>query len=688
MTQSPELEVHQALHGYGDDGHQLLRSSARLSSAHESQLLLLSDLSGPEFRPDFDGYLTGYGLNGSGYYVLARTWFASEMPRPGCVWTHSLLFRDEDLSRIRSLSHLPFRRPVATDPSEVYEGTLRVELDGEWARVDPSPELKGVLSALYSGDSTVVVSAGSAAAQEQVVLAVFLQQWPRLRRSFRFCTGALLPRDRSFDLVMTPREALLGVERREGFVVVTHEAASAGPSWLARALSDLSTPDSNYRLFLWRFGPDFSNGRRAFAFLTRTYIQISRSPDEQIDIPSLLDELQSIAPNPTDAQRLKAALFGDHAAFSFDADEPILRWYLRGTSSCLDAQTVAIQTRVERLARAAPNELAALLLQSAGSDATNRCYEEFARACLAAVRSGALRLRAWEADAILRLIAIAPEMVTSPEIWERSTEQQAQLFALVGPQISNTATRLQLQVAFLKGDKSLLSELAFTSWPTESINALLAVLDEDHGFELPRQAKVALLHSHDLLAAVVTEAQLGPGALRFCAAYLDAGSAAARSIPIVTWFPCARSGISLNEPSLELKASVFFLVMGLRATRVDASRLVAESFMRVHEATSAERIANAEWNLIDRELPLPSYGWDRCKWLVRGVVDRFVDRHWPVAEFTATFGASATWRRAVRHLRRSRGGLAYLSDLRHANAAGALALDAEQAATLQDDSWW
>lgn len=80
--------LHQTLHGYSD-GHRLISSSLSLAGQDARTMQVMSDLSGPGVKPGVDGYLTGHPLEGVGKYVLARTWAAPEMPRPGCVWTHS-----------------------------------------------------------------------------------------------------------------------------------------------------------------------------------------------------------------------------------------------------------------------------------------------------------------------------------------------------------------------------------------------------------------------------------------------------------------------------------------------------------------------------------------------------------------------------------------------------------------------
>lgn len=110
------IQLDQTLHGYGD-GHQLLASSLNLTREQQWQMLVMSDLSGHSFRAGFDSYITGYPLEDGGHYCLARTWFAPELPRPGCVWTHTILISDTDVAQISDFqSVLPhFRRPSSND---------------------------------------------------------------------------------------------------------------------------------------------------------------------------------------------------------------------------------------------------------------------------------------------------------------------------------------------------------------------------------------------------------------------------------------------------------------------------------------------------------------------------------------------------------------------------------------------
>ncbi len=97
------VRLNQSLHGYAD-GHRQLASSARLSPASQRIVRTLSDLSGARLVPGFSDYLSGYQLPNDRLYAFARTWYADEAERPGCVWTHTLFLDSEALATIETLS--------------------------------------------------------------------------------------------------------------------------------------------------------------------------------------------------------------------------------------------------------------------------------------------------------------------------------------------------------------------------------------------------------------------------------------------------------------------------------------------------------------------------------------------------------------------------------------------------------
>lgn len=112
-TIEPEnLFLHQMLHGYAD-GHRLLESSIPVPDDQARLILRMSDLSGSNLSKGFEEYITGYPLSSLQAYALAKTWYAPEMPRPGCVWTHTIVIPALVMAQIPSLDALRpiFRRP-------------------------------------------------------------------------------------------------------------------------------------------------------------------------------------------------------------------------------------------------------------------------------------------------------------------------------------------------------------------------------------------------------------------------------------------------------------------------------------------------------------------------------------------------------------------------------------------------
>lgn len=91
------MKIHQMLHGY-NQGHNLITSSKKLEIEDMDVIKRLSDWTG-HIPNDDEGYLTMYPLpSNSDLYIVAKTWYASEMNRPGCVWTHSLVIDLSDLA--------------------------------------------------------------------------------------------------------------------------------------------------------------------------------------------------------------------------------------------------------------------------------------------------------------------------------------------------------------------------------------------------------------------------------------------------------------------------------------------------------------------------------------------------------------------------------------------------------------
>ena len=602
------MTVHQLLFGY-DQGHDLLSGSTPLPSDARRRALVLSDLSGAEPDPAFDGYLTGYPLPSAGAYALARTWYAPEMPRPGCVWTHTLLVSFADLATIPEPSLLLslFVRPTGPVRETTQYATPVTLTDGTADGLRPfdPATARDVLSALYADieraapPPAVAVTRSHPGDAETLVLAVWAQQWPRLRRSFSFCTGALELREidgAPLDLQFTPqpRPALGSSQVR---LVPEEGAADSGstPPWLTEALQDLTTPDRRgFRQRLRAYGADVPGERWAFAALATA---VSLSHDD-LRTAALLERLSHPFPDPSEGGTLKAELLR----------RP------RGTQ--------ASESELERLT--------ALLTTSHhrafAPDALD--VDGDVDALWSGDRSGGLALlrslletrpNPWGRDALQRLIATAspvelfqsladsepgirtlfdrrPELLHEPKLWSGSRLLRDHAMAALRERPDADWERIGR--AMLDAGVERYADEVEARIGTRAAQIALDWLLADRGRHLPR-AWLGVVAQH--VGALATLAEARPerpiGAL-----LLDLGPSnrALRSVPPLVWMPLRDD---MGRDLLTFDA--FLLSLGLFDAGGQGRPVVEDLFQTVHDAARSLSLRARHWI----SLHAPSPGW-------------------------------------------------------------------------------
>lgn len=291
----PELD--QALFGYSD-GHRLIASSTRLPPKDLYLLSATSDLaSGTRLTGD-ESYLTGLPLPDTRKYALMRTWAAPEMPRPGCVWTHALILDQRALSSLPAFSVLLslLKRPNAPDTSS-YEEPIDLDLKTAERPADASLAAM-IVEAHYGSTGRTTLPANIEPAKlEAAILAIWSQQWPRLRAAFSFQTAIATERRRSetatFDVQVGPADEFGPSKREEWSLVAGRDAAANEVTPLRR--------------FLWRYSRDLVNSRAHYRHLVELYIgtaDVEETPKE------LASRLFDAFPDPAEGAILKFDLIG------------------------------------------------------------------------------------------------------------------------------------------------------------------------------------------------------------------------------------------------------------------------------------------------------------------------------------------------------------------------------------------
>lgn len=608
----------QALHGY-DRGHRLITGSRDIDAESMKLLDRLSDAAGQRPVPDNDGYLTGYPLP-NGNYALARTWYAHDAPRPNSVWTHTLLLPHAaldgmDLSTLWQLLHTP-------DGGWDFDSYLAPLDVTELLRKQPQPiddpvVTEAVVSLYVLRGSPAWLEQPDVQQRNTLALALWSQQWPRLRRRFAFCTGAIEARRldrRPFDLLLRPPSH----GSRAGAIVDAGLSVES-VAW-QMLVDDLKRPGP-LREFLRRCGPD--TARLESALLFCDIWSASERTDQPLQV--VFDRVIAAAPRPSQLRRLKRAL-------------------LRGEQALLLRRDVGdlVDTLARpRIGRAVYEDDAAL------DDWLNRLWDDRPQALRRTLRTQPraethdLETPATVTDVIGRyardivlvraqpvdlgwVATAAPDVAAELLNQRQSKTWWAAFTALPSEQF---AALVNLDCGVRDADQAALVIGALTTQPEGALKwTRLAERNEPltvaaalrrHG-QSPDLSEtwVQLLRSRQAAFPASLGRQPTPESLAAAASLIDQVEVI-DDIPLSSWDRLFRNDRLWAHDSH--RTAVLFLA-GVRTSKASptADRLVAHTFARLYEMLAKNRHLSG-WELLSPNMPGHHDDWDRCHRLTRAV---------------------------------------------------------------------
>lgn len=263
------IEIEQVLHGYFD-GHHLLAASTKLSNKSEKVMSALSDLSGPEVKKGFLEYITGYPLVSDKYYVISKTWYALEMKRPGCVWTHSLLIKFEDLSKSHNFINLldVFIKPSIGFDKSLYSKSIKIPLsDSKVANSTKQSfrNLNFLIWVMFNHDQPIILTSDTSLDYTREIFFVWSNYSDYFYDRFSFCTGSLANRkieDQPFDLQIVPSSLSKSISRtaKNSIVLDAPPAITSFPAWVGDISNQLvSQNNREFKVFIKMFDFKYSN---------------------------------------------------------------------------------------------------------------------------------------------------------------------------------------------------------------------------------------------------------------------------------------------------------------------------------------------------------------------------------------------------------------------------------------------
>jgi len=618
--------VHQALHGYSE-GHRQFACSAELTPNDARLVLVMSDASGSGVTSEGISYLTGYPLQESGLYALARTWPAPEMPRPGCVWTHTLFIEFADLAVLDSPSQIAalFKSPTV-ESARNFGSTLHLAATAPSNRPLTSSQLmlfERLATALYEQPQDQVWARRSSDIfVDDAVLRIWDLQWPRLRRSFRFCT--LTTRDRSqegalFDLQLcgesVPR--LRFAQNTDG----VEAASTSSESWLAQLVDYADRPDaSGFREALRLLGTDLLGGREAMRSICSLQSMLARrEPSAVADAIALVTP-----PTPLSGSKVAKEMVTNAALSRAEVlSDTELNYVVDNLDLISERELTSHGWKLAgHLLEVAPEKLVELIEDERPPVRTSM------RAAVEGMDANLLaqNLKA-ETNCFRPLLAIRPDLTEMPEFWRR-TQARASDIQQAGLELQ---TEAQLAAAVLGlHDEASIESVArvFGAYAVLTCVEQLMLKERD-GSELLRWVKEACRQPEVVASFLAHARTLNPRLISCITTELEP-DAVPNDYGVDPWLT-ALTAVKQQIGQLPIELQVYGFQRALSWRSRSVGPLLCLTFEQLHRAAADGALAASNWQHFRDSLPWvrPADSWDVALRLRLGLVKRCVET--PVA---------------------------------------------------------
>lgn len=245
------IKINQALFGY-TNGHHLLKASQALSNSSLKILEPLSDFSGSNWQHGFEEYIIGCPLPDDKCYALSKTWYAFEMKRPGCVWTHTLLIDYSTLESLREFWPIDilFVKPDAlnnlsidTYAEQICVDTKALSLSDnnnlyEFERVASNQEnIIKILFSFFESERPILIAAEEAKEYNEILEFLVVKLSKYFFNNISFCTGSLSNRTinkKTLDIQIVPASISKNIFRNvtNAQVVTDSKKDTTIPQWV------------------------------------------------------------------------------------------------------------------------------------------------------------------------------------------------------------------------------------------------------------------------------------------------------------------------------------------------------------------------------------------------------------------------------------------------------------------------
>lgn len=685
-----DILIHQSLHGYSE-GHRLLESSIKLPDEIARLMLRVSDLSGGSIFPGFEEYLTGYPITPLNLYVFARTWYAAEMPRPGCVWTHSLILQFKDFEFIPRLAHLTnlFVRPKLdkTDSkspkiSGLYSNSIRFDLETNDIQVGVaesslSIQLSDLVNALYAEKKrNLLIAASRSMSFEDSLLRLWSQQWPSLRSNFSFCTGALSARGfagKPFDVQFAPPQLIREIttsalsKQSQEMSVLNREAVVIQEKWIDSAVIDATLPNGSlFRNVLWSLAD--GNKQEDFQSFARlvNYIQT----DKTISLPNLIQLVAEQFPDPSSGITLKKGLFGENttpiADLHYDDWEILSELSVSEYSAAFDSGRLNLRSQAKKLCINSPDD-AKQLISKMFRGPVNPLGEDILAGLLEGMNPEiAQRMTSEQPHFLPTLFRAKPELGISADLWRVAGDHAREMFESVSFGDLNEERMAAITEAIILAGAESLIKRALDKWGKYAVFGILNYVARS-GNQLSDLVMQALtFHDNSIMEWLFAGADRPLFAKVICAHIVAPYSYKIKEFGSEIWLQTYEELLAQENQDEANYIAVLLLALAFLNASPEPVKIVGRCFEHIHQLAWNEKMPDSTWIILDPIVPHLMWiqDWDKCERLRRGIVEAFMKHLWSPEQLSGCVKNDDLLCLILQSAKRIDGGFYYFSNLK------------------------
>ena len=628
------MRIEQLLHGY-NNGHTLISGSIHLKSAKDAaNMALFSDWS--EYRdPNHEdsSYLTSYHLLESPYYVISKTWYASEMERPGSVWTHSLLIRLNELEMhfdFRSLINI-FKRPQIGKYRE-YENSILIDIDKQSVVENVASDFISIewlyiYTMLLNQASPMVFTAEKSSYTYQMMCLSLMQFIPTdILTQLSFCSGST-------------------TGRKLGKIPISLQFVMAGGTSLQKHLKNGALTTSNFDNGLQYVVRNFGIQRQNVSVLIRMFsLDIGGSCDKFCAVANLLQLLDNAKSKKETIASYEDVLMYLTKYFPSDSEGVVLKnnflnkkisnlfcseenfFYMLCTiknESALSFESLINQERLDLFISNSREDYINLLCRLSESETLNVKGKAVILQCFTKLTSSEIEsISESHWDFYLTLLMFKSDLLNNM-FW--ITLPRAKFIQILNQFSDRLGSILKdwepLLNRILKGDMSITHQLAedLIRHTPNVVSILMDYLNIDTNQNLNIElSKGCLSRTKEILHWINYQDHLSSNIITILVTHIPPSSGIVQQSGSKVWLKLLDS----DNGKMGLNYYIFLFILSFNWKDETSLKCLRISFYHLHEALRYSFLSNSMWmQLIPYTKELPFWqDWDKCKKLRKGVV--------------------------------------------------------------------